>query len=146
MLTPASDIHHASVEHGIMLLDVHTAKWSMLSPDVSRIWQAIVTNGTTEWPRRRARDPHRRDPYAARQGIDNLVNQVEAGEAPHRSPAAGGAPDAPDGPFPDIPTLHEQTVAAVGLALSLTLSRLQHKHRIAAVRTMRHFPAARRGQ
>ncbi|MFE5948699.1 PqqD family protein [Streptomyces sp. NPDC056480] len=75
MLTPARHIHHASDEHGIVLLDVRTAKWSMLSPDVSRIWQAIVTNGTANGLADELAIPTGRDPYAVRQGIDNLVNQ-----------------------------------------------------------------------
>ncbi|MGW2305866.1 lasso peptide biosynthesis B2 protein [Streptomyces sp. NPDC001809] len=44
----------------------------------------------------------------------------------------------------DTPTLPERTVAAVGLALSLALSRLPLRHRIAVVRALRRLPAARR--
>ncbi|MFF4872782.1 asparagine synthase-related protein [Streptomyces sp. NPDC000961] len=75
MLTPANHIHYATDEHGIVLLDVRTAKWSMLSRDVSRIWQAIVTNGTADGLADELAIPTGRDPYAVRQGIDNLVNQ-----------------------------------------------------------------------
>ncbi|MFE5948700.1 lasso peptide biosynthesis B2 protein [Streptomyces sp. NPDC056480] len=46
----------------------------------------------------------------------------------------------------DTPTLPERAVAAVGLTLSLTLSRLPLRHRIAAVRVLRRLPAAHRAQ
>ncbi|MFE0640130.1 PqqD family protein [Streptomyces sp. NPDC058877] len=75
MLTPAGHIHHATDEHGIVLLDVRTATWSMLGPDVSRIWKAIVVNGTADGLADELAIPTGRDPHAVRQGINNLVNQ-----------------------------------------------------------------------
>ncbi|MFB7356008.1 lasso peptide biosynthesis B2 protein [Streptomyces gardneri] len=44
----------------------------------------------------------------------------------------------------DTPTLPERILAAVGLALSLTLSRLPLRYRIATVRALRRLPAASR--
>ncbi|WP_435970224.1 PqqD family protein [Streptomyces sp. Qhu_M48] len=75
MLTPAAHIHYATDEHGTVVLDVRSATWLMLSPDVSRIWQALVTNGTTACLADELAIPTGRDPHAVRQGIDNLVNQ-----------------------------------------------------------------------
>ncbi|MFD6245589.1 PqqD family protein [Streptomyces roseolus] len=75
MLTPAAHIHHTADEHGTVILDVRTEKWSLLGPDASRIWQAIVANGTTAGLADQLAIPTGRDPHAVRQGIDHLVQQ-----------------------------------------------------------------------
>ncbi|WP_395367039.1 PqqD family protein [Streptomyces sp. YH02] len=75
MLTPAKHIHHATDAQGTVLLDVRSATWLMLGPDVSRIWQAIVTKGTTAGLADELAIPTGRDPHAVKQGIDNLVAQ-----------------------------------------------------------------------
>ncbi|MER8233652.1 hypothetical protein ACIRQY_34530 [Streptomyces sp. NPDC101490] len=75
MLSPAPHIHYAVDEHGILLLDLRTERWSMLSPDVSRIWTAIVTRGTVNGLADELAIPTGRDPYAVRQGIDILVDR-----------------------------------------------------------------------
>ncbi|MFE4658147.1 PqqD family protein [Streptomyces hydrogenans] len=75
MLTPAAHIHHTTDEHGIVLLDIRTEKWAMLGPDASRIWQAIVVNGTTAGLADQLAIPTGRDPHAVLQGIDHLVDR-----------------------------------------------------------------------
>lgn len=153
MLTTPAGVHHASCGEGTAILDVRSGHWVMLDPDASRIWQTVITRGSTDGVAQEVAAWCGTDEAAVAPTISETVEHLVARglltEAPENEPAPATEHLArrmpPAVAVPQEVPLRYRMLAVVALAAGLAVLRLPLRTRAHMLRAASRLPYAAPG-